>query len=54
MKPDLEHAPKLPFPPRQSGSPKSLEEVELREYAAPFYSLKLELPLPYSARTPRR
>jgi len=29
MKPDLEHAPKLPFPPRQSESPKSLEKVEL-------------------------
>lgn len=40
--------------PRQSESPKLPKEVELREYAAPFYSLKLELPLPYSARTPRR
>ena len=40
--------------PRQSESLKSLEEVELRECAAPLYSLKLEFPLPYSARTPRR
>ena len=46
MKPGLEHAPKLPFPPRQSESPKPLEEVELREYAAPLYSLKLEFPSP--------
>ena len=45
---------KLPFPPRQPESPKSLEEVEFRECAAPPCSLKLEFPLPYSARTPRR
>ena len=45
---------KLLFHPEQSESPKSLEEVEFRECAAPPCSLKLEFPLPYPARTPRR
>jgi len=34
MKPGLEHAPKLLFPPRQSESPKSLEKVELSKCTA--------------------
>ena len=45
---------KLLFHPERSESPKLPKEVELRECAAPPCSLKLELPLPYSARTPRR